>query len=332
MVKRVSERKWRNPRTARMEESRNKWRAIYIAGQIHHSLGQAAKAIAEYQRVKDRFVDARQAINYFARKELKIPEVTTLKPKDAVKLKLGYRNIKECAVTVYRIDLLKFGLLRRNLDRIADINLAGIRPLHSVKVALGDGKDYADREKELTLPIKEEGAYLVVCRGGDIHGSGMLVVSPLKLDVREQTNGRVRTTVKNAVTDKYVSDVEVKVIGTNNHDFVSGETDLRGVFVADEIDGRTMVIARSGKSRYAFFRGEYQIGGGADHFQNRPNAASPSQKPFAKAQLLEGLMDGNKRIQAEQQQQLDELYKGLNPKGKGKKGGFQGGFGGGGIF
>ena len=31
---------------------------------------------------------------------------------------------------VYRIDLMKFSLLKRNLGGITQINLAGIRPLH----------------------------------------------------------------------------------------------------------------------------------------------------------------------------------------------------------
>ena len=345
MVKRVSQRMWRDPKTSRMEESRNKWRAIYIAGQIHHSQGEAAKAIEEYERVKDRFVDARQAIQYFARKSLKMPEVTTVNPKAPVKFDLTYRNIKKCTVTVYRIDLLKFGLMRRSLNGIAQINLAGIRPQIVQEIALGDGKDYRDRKKAIQLPIKGEGAYLIVCRGDDIHSSGMFLISPLRLEVRENSNGRVRTTVKDSIADKFVSDVEVKVIGSANREFMSGETDLRGVYVADGVRGTAMVIARVGKSRYAFFRGKTHLGGGSA-MQGMMNQAdpggAPAQKPFSKSQLLEGLMDGNKQIQAEQQQQLDELYKGLNSRGKngqgfggegkGGGGGFGGGFGGGGIF
>ncbi len=62
---------------------------------------------------------------------------------------------------MYRIDLMKFGLMQRNLDRITAINLAGIKPYHEDTIKLGDGKDFRDREKSLTLPLKEEGAYLV---------------------------------------------------------------------------------------------------------------------------------------------------------------------------
>ena len=73
--------------------------------------------------------------------------------------------------------------------------MAGIRPRHEASIALGDGKDYRDRTRKLALPIKEEGAYLVVCRGDNLHASGLVVVTPLKIEVQVDTlAGRVRTT------------------------------------------------------------------------------------------------------------------------------------------
>ncbi len=147
---------------------------------------------------------------------------------------------------VYRIDLMKFSLLRRNLGGIAQINLAGIRPLHETSVKLGDGLDYRDRTTKLALPLKDEGAYLVVARGDDLHASGLVLVTPLAVEVQEDpVSGRVRTTVKDVKTDRYVHNVQVKVIGSRNDDFIDGTTDLRGVFVADGIHGDSTVIARA---------------------------------------------------------------------------------------
>ena len=106
------------------------------------------------------------------------------------------------------------------------------------------------------MPLKDEGAYLVVCRGDDLHASGLVLVTPLAVEVQEDAvSGRVRTTVKDVKADRYVNNVQVKVIGSGNDDFVAGDTDLRGVFVADGIHGRSTVIARAEPSRYAFFRG-----------------------------------------------------------------------------
>jgi uncharacterized protein YfaS (alpha-2-macroglobulin family)/TolA-binding protein len=314
MCNKVAEHKRLDKQTGRAVESPNKWQAIYILGQIYHSLGKAAEAIREYTRVEERFADARQAIDYFARKAIELPEVTTFKPGEAASVELKFRNIPSCDATVYRIDLMKYSLLRRNLSDITSINLAGIRPYHEAKIELGDGKDYRDRTTKLPLPLKEEGAYLVVCRGGDLHTSGMVLVTPLVAEVQEEApSGRVRTTVRDVAKDSYASNVHVKVIGTSNGDFVSGETDLRGVFVADAIRGRSMVIAQAEGGRYAFYRGTTDLGPPPAPV-NQPASSSaaepaPSADPFGgKSILLENIQRSNSGIQIEQQKQLQDFY------------------------
>lgn len=329
MCEKVAEAKRKDDRTGRLVDSPNKWQAIYILGQIYHSLDQAAKAIEQYGRVKDRFVDARQAIEYFARKEIALPEVTTFRPGEAVEVELEFRNVARCDITVYRIDLLKFSLLRRDLSNITNINLAGIRPYHLATAELGDGKDYRDRVKQLALPLTDEGAYLVVCRGENLHTSGMVVITPLTVDIQETVDsGRVRATVRDVAQDRYVPDVHIKVIGTRNEEFVSGETDLRGIFVADDIRGRSMVIAQADANRYAFHRGQQELGPppapAKPNAPSEPQAAAPAQQPTGKGELLKGLIDANNDIQQQQQQQLEEVYDNTVDEGIG--GGFGGGF------
>jgi len=46
----------------------------------------------------------------------------------------------------------------------------------------------------------------------------------------------IRRVVRLTSKDKFLSDTHVKVIGSANDEFVSGDTDLRGVFVADTND------------------------------------------------------------------------------------------------
>ncbi|MCH8923828.1 MAG: hypothetical protein IIA67_11865, partial [Planctomycetes bacterium] len=90
----------------------------------------------------------------------------------------------------------------------------------------------------------------------------------------------------------------------------SGETDLRGVFVADAIRGTTTVIAQVNQSRYAFFRGKTHLGPRPVPAANaRPSP--PSKKPSGSKEdkLLEGLQRDNRRLQSEQQKQLEGLYK-----------------------
>ena len=150
MCRKVAEAKRLDKATGREVESPNKWQAIYILGQIYHSLGEAADAIREYRRVEDRFADAKEAIDYFLRKAIELPEVTTVKPGEPAEVELKFRNIAACDVKVYRIDLMKFSLLQRNLGGIAQINLAGIRPLH-------EDDRQAGRRQGLPRPHAEAG-------------------------------------------------------------------------------------------------------------------------------------------------------------------------------
>ena len=280
MCRKVADATFPVPKTGGTRPADNRWEAIYIMGQIHHSLGRAAEAIAEYTKVKERFADATEAISFFSRKEILLDEVTTIEPDAEKKVELRFRNVAEAAVKVYRIDLMKFGLMQRNLDRITAINLAGIKPYHEETIKLGDGKDFRDRKKEISLPLKEEGAYLIVCRGENLYASGLAVVSPLQLLVQEDADsGRVRVSVKESDQDKFVSDVHVKVIGSGNDEFSSGETDLRGLFIADDMKGTSTVIAVSGEDRYAFYRGDVRLQGKANVATPAPNV-EPGNDPF----------------------------------------------------
>jgi tetratricopeptide (TPR) repeat protein len=318
MCRKVAETKIVDPQTGRETESQNKWRAVYILGQVYHSLNRAADAIREYTRVEDRFADAKEAIAYFLRKDISLDEVTTFKPGQAVDLDLKFRNIPKCELWVYRIDLMKFSLLNRNLAGISQINLSGIRPLFETGVELGDGKDYRDRTKSVSLPLSEEGAYLVVCRGENLHTSGLVLISPLALEVQEDAvSGRVRATVRDVVKEQYVYDVHTKAIGSRNEDFVSGETDLRGVFVADGIQGTATVIAQADDGRYAFFRGKTEL----QPAPPTPAANEPGQQQAGAAgksfgygkdglekELLKDVMTTNSFMQGENSRQLQQLY------------------------
>ena len=301
MCRKVAEWKRIDPASKAETEAVNRWQAVYIMGQVHHSLGQAAQAIEQYQLVADRFADAKEAIDFFTRKALTLPEVTTIQPGQEVQIPLSFRNIPNATVKVYRIDLLKFGLLNRNLSRITAINLAGIKPYHSATLALGDGKDYRDREQTLELPLKEEGAYLVVCQGDNLYASGLALVSPLQLEVQEDAvSGRVRVTVKDTVADKYAHAVHVKVIGSGNDQFVNGESDLRGIFVADAIRGTSTIIAKTGASRYAFFRGKAHLGPQAPPAPAQDAPAPPNPEAGQEGQLLDSLRRQNFDIQSQQ--------------------------------
>ncbi len=316
MCRKVADWQRKDPSTGRTEESKNKWQALYILGQIYHSLGQPLQAINYYQLVSDRFSDAKEAIDYFKRKSVALPEVTFIKPGEPVTLTLRSRNITQCEVKAYRIDLLKFTLLKRDFAGIVGINLAGIRPEYEETIQLGEAQDFRDHEHQVKLPFDKDGAYLVVCRGDDLYASGLVLVSPLRMEVQEDTvSGRVRVTIKN-VDGNFVNNVHVKVIGSRNAEFVAGRTDLRGVFVADGIQGRVTVIAQKDRDQYAFYRGETDLLPPPE----RPAAppAPAERKPQAagedRRELLRGLEESNRMLQ---QQQIENLRQNYQQRRKG---------------
>ena len=306
--RKVAEMTHKDPHTGQTVPAENKWQAVYIEGQIFHSLGKPAEALAEYERVKERFPDAKEAIDFFVHRRLALPEIVTLRPNEAHQDHPLVPQHSRVDLKVYRVELLKFGLLQRNLAKITAINLAGIRPYHELSLALGDGKDYRDREKTVPLPLKEEGAYLVVCRGDDDYASGLVLVSPLELAVQEDVaSGRVRVTAKDAVADRYVSKVLVKVIGSGNSDFVTGETDLRGIFKADAIRGETTVIRGHRPTATRFSAGQRFWPRPRRRLPRRAAAQQAPAPPDAAKSLLENL-DRNKN---ELQQQQRDSYRSL---------------------
>ena len=261
-------------------DSKDRDFARYILGQIFHAESKPKDAITWYTQVKELYPDAAEAIAYFEKKCIALDEITEVKPGQPVDFTLTYRNIQEAFLQVYRVDLMKLYLQQKNLSAITSVQLAGIRPELEKTLALGDGKDYVEKEVKVSLDLKDEAAYLVICRGDDLFTSGMVLITPLKVEVQEDgTSGRVRANVLDTVKGGYRPEVHVKAIGSADTDFRGGETDLRGLFIADNIRGKATVIAREGESRYAFFRGDAWLGAP----ENAP--AVPAKQEDAKQAL-----------------------------------------------
>lgn len=302
-------------------ESKDRDYARYVTAQVHHAQGQPAQAIEWYQKVKTVYEDAAEAIAWFEEKKVSLPEVTIFKPGEPVKLTLDYRNIKEGAVQLYKVDLMKLYLREKSLSNITRVNLAGIAPQAGEAFQLGEGKDYTPKKKELTLPVTEEGAYLAIVRGDNLFTSGLVLISPLKLEVKENDAGSVRVNVTDAASGKALADAEVKALGSASQEVASGTTDPRGVFEAADISGEATVIVKQGENRYAFHRGTQNLGfdppqipqtfGGqlpANGAQGNafpvtpttPSAGKP--KVMSKGDYLKNIDESNKMLQ---QRQLD---------------------------
>jgi uncharacterized protein YfaS (alpha-2-macroglobulin family)/tetratricopeptide (TPR) repeat protein len=287
-------------------ESEDRELAIYILGQIYHAKQNPALAVSYYKRVSDRFPDAREAAIYFERKEISLDEVNAFKPKETVEIELSYRNIGEAHIQVFQVDLMKLYLKEKNLSRITGIKLSGISPLLETSIDLGTGKEYQDLVRTIPLDLKREGAYLVICRGDDLFTSSLVLITPLEIQVQEDpSSGRVRVNIIDSEKGRYASDVHVKVIGSENERFVSGETDLRGIFIADGINGTPTVIARDRSNRYAFYRGRAWIGAPEIGYEEQIERAEEPKTDYRGNTLRK-----QQELQDLNRMNLDRLYEG----------------------
>jgi alpha-2-macroglobulin len=121
--------------------------------------------------------------------------------------------------------------------------------------------------------------------------------------------------VRDARTKDLVSKVLIKVIGTNNPTFFSGQTDLRGVFVAEGVSGQVTAIARKEAGQYAFYRGKSQMG------TSPATPASPMSggRPAAEKRDDSQSLDNNLKMLNESNQirQLDRLQNRYQEKPQG---------------
>ena len=293
-------------------ESKDRDYARYITAQIHHALGEPGKAIEWYEKVKSLYPDAADAIQYFKDKKIAMDEVVTFEPKEKVEIELRFRNVKQAFLQIYRVDLMKLYLREKNLSNITKVHLAGIEPEMEMTIDLGDGEDYRDRERKAILPLTEEGAYLVICRGDDLFTSSMVLVTPLKLEIQENPgSGTVRVNVRDTVDKGYQAKVHVKAIGSNDVEFKSGDTDLRGIFVAEGVNGAATVIARQ-DGRYAFYRGESLLG--QPTAPNQP-VPQPVDQRLQQGDYLNNLNISNGFIQSDNIGNWNSLRRGEGGKG-----------------
>lgn len=247
--------------------------ARYITGQIYHAEGKPAEAVDWYRKVKSKYPDAADSLAAFEQKKITVPEIATWPPGSPVRLNVTHRNVTAASLQIYKVDLMKLYLREKNLSRVTSVNLAGIAPEASVPLDVANAAAWTDHEAGVALPMKEEGAYLIIARGDDLFTSGLVLITALKLDVREDAGtGSVRVNVLSATDGKYIADAEVKAIASNSPELKTGQTDPRGIFEATGLSGLATVIVRQGDNRYAFHRGTVMLAGSAPA---TPSTASP---------------------------------------------------------
>ena len=153
----------KDPRTGE-RAGRNKWHSgLHHGPDFSSAWANRLKRWRRTRQVKDKFPDAREAIDFFVHRASRCRRSPRSGPNKCRTFVLKYCGSD---LKVYRVDLLKFGLLQRNLAKITGINLAGRPPAAFTRSATA--RITATARRIVALPLKEEGAYLLSVAGGMI--------------------------------------------------------------------------------------------------------------------------------------------------------------------
>ncbi|MCA9000500.1 MAG: hypothetical protein KDB61_01160, partial [Planctomycetes bacterium] len=277
----ISNARYERPNQPAMD-SPNRDLAKYIMAQIYHAQKNVEQASRYYQEIENLYRDAALALASMGSQELEIDEeVIRVHPGEQVKLRLTHRNLDRAELLVYPVDLMTLYLREKDLSRVTQVNLAGVSPKFRGTLDITDVGTLRKKSIDTSLPLTEPGAYLVLVRGGSIHASSLVLVSDLELDVEEFSDGGVRVQVSGFQEDAFLKDVDIRVLGSENGKFSIGKTDLRGLFSAEDVQGRATVIARKGDNHYAFHRGTQDLSPDRNKDKDLPALmANPGQEFF----------------------------------------------------
>jgi hypothetical protein len=109
-----------------------------------------------------------------------------------------------------------------------------------------------------------------------------------------------------------VPKAEVWVVGSANDTFRKGQSDLRGVLVADDIRGTATVVAWK-EGQYAFHRGQAVLqpqAAAADKAPTEPAATEAEKKVNFKDEALRGVREQNRALQQQRGEEMQQQLKG----------------------
>ncbi len=313
------------------QPSPNKWQALYILGQIHDARRQPAKALEYYRQVADRFSDAASAVQFYTRKDLKVPEVSVVRPeaRPAVRGRppSATRPGRRLPAVIARPSAAASRAAeprheagdRARLSQHRPGRRQGLsgRPDAALPDPAQPERDRRHRPGRRHAPGREDRRARRRCRLrrqvpvdrlAARQGRGVPDDDPRRQPLRlgdraghAARDGGARGARRRPgardrprrQTKDFLPKVQVKVIGSDNPQFISGETDLRGVFVAEGVRGQVTAVARQGTAQYAFYRGTTYVGqpvqvppapGGAGQAASQPASAGSRPGPVARRQ------------------------------------------------
>ncbi len=220
----------------------------HIFAQIHHIRGQLDAAVAAYEKARNHSVDAADALAFLTEKRLRLPELITAPAGRDLGLELNWKNLSSVDWQIYRVDLPM--LLTEELDLAQlDVDLTGIPAELDERRQLQPEGAYRWQRADVSLPIQEQGVYLIVAKTEAGDQSAVALLGDLQLEV-QKTRGRTRVYVTSRATGRPVEGAYLR-ISNGSSIAARGTTDARGIF---ETTARCKAVVASKDGDFALWR------------------------------------------------------------------------------
>jgi hypothetical protein len=237
---------------AKASES-NVTRLHYYTAQIFHAQNMADSALFYYRKVKDHYPDAAEYVYERERIELQAPSLVLLKKGDKAQIPVQMRNIKELDLRVFTLDVFKLLQSKGSLQALDQLQVSGIKPLKA-KTIKGRWQSGAKIQESVDLGGLSSGAYLVMLRSPNGWEHSLVLQDYLTMDVDNNYPGRVRVSVWDE-QGKPVVGAKVLLSTHKQGEFILGQTDRRGIFIAKQSSMVHSVTAFK-EGRYGMFRSD----------------------------------------------------------------------------
>jgi tetratricopeptide (TPR) repeat protein len=214
---------------------------VHLLAQVAHIEGRLDEAVALYEQVKDFTVDAREALKQLTEVTFAPPAVVRAGLGESVSIEVTCKNLGPVDYRVYPVDLLVYFTLKKDVEKVAGLNLDGLPPKQQGTLSRPAGTPRLGYVSEAGLGRLDPGVYLVIFESGGREKRTLVIVSDLAAEIRKHRDG-VRILVTHRESGRPVAGAFVK-LAQDGRLLKEGRTDPRGVFeVRGEFGGRLSAV------------------------------------------------------------------------------------------
>ncbi|MHC4223011.1 MAG: tetratricopeptide repeat protein, partial [Planctomycetota bacterium] len=199
---------------------------IHLRAQAAQVQGRLDEAIALYRQVASVSPDAREALAQLTRRKITMPSVVRVGVGEKAAVPLTAQNLRGARLQLYPIDLLVYFTLKKDVDKVAGLNLDGLRPAQEKEAKFPT--DRLEHTTEIDLGALAAGVYLVIVQSREKELRGIVVVSDIEAAAWLHPDG-ARVVVRHRKSGEPVVGAYVKV-AVKGYLVGQGATDARGVF------------------------------------------------------------------------------------------------------